>query len=139
MNEKTDSNIEAIAKLIEFTQKGRIEWRPEHPDVVKELSPDDIISYVFTAEFNGRTLRIYRRRYKAQFNSGLGFAFRNGALTENKTEARWVSVVILELLSEHGLPTWQFPREQILDDLLNTIRYKASGASDLIQDLLRES
>ena len=139
MSERKDSNIEAIAKLIELTQKGRLQWNSEHPDAVKGLSPEDIVSNVFTADYSGRVLRIYQRRYKTRFSAGLTVGLIQSALLENQTETRWVSEVILELLSEYGHSTWQFPKERILNDLLSAIRYKASGASDLIEDLLREN
>jgi hypothetical protein len=33
---------------------------------------------------------------------------------------------------------WKFPKERILHDLLEAVKYKTSGANDVIQSLLNE-
>lgn len=136
MTDKTDSNIEAIGKLVQLTQKRRLTWTPEDADNVTKKSPDDIITSVFSAEYKDRKLRIYERRYKMYFRSAGIFS---NLIEESSREARWTSEVVLELVNEYNNESlWEFPRERILRDLLKTIRYKSSGAEDLIESLLHE-
>lgn len=135
MSETGDQNIDAIGKLIQLTQKEHVEWNSVDPDVVQSQIPEDIVSSVFICDYKGKLLRIYYRRYKGY--PGLAYSIFHGNEKSSK-EKKWFSEVVLELIDDNGNSVWQFPKERIMNDLLDAVKYKASGASDVIQSLLNE-
>lgn len=136
MGEKTDRNIDAMGKLLLLTQKGAIEWKSVSPSSVKGAGLEDIVTSSFVCKYQDKFLRIYRRKYKGP--SSLSFLGGIWGNTEKQSELRWYSEVVLELIDENGSSLWQFPKGEILRDLLEAIKYKASGAHDLINSLLNE-
>lgn len=138
MTENADNHIEAMGKLLSLTQKGKIEWRSVDPVAIKNKSDEDLIAYVFVSKYKENHLRIYQRKYKSTPRAfGLSVAAAL-ALDVKSSEPSWRSEVVLELINNAGMPLWQFPREPILSDLLEAIRYKVSGAHDVITSLLQE-
>lgn len=135
MGDSVDKNIEALGKLILLTQKGKIEWNPANPSSVRAMNPDDVIQYVFLCEYKNKFLRIYQRKYKAPQNT---FGVSVLSSWNDRSEMAWHSEVILELTTRNGESVWQFPKGKILNDLLESVRYKTSGAHDVINNLLEE-
>lgn len=142
MTEAIDKNIEAIGKLILLTQKSKLVWDSRDPSVVPGQSSENIASSVFVCEYNFKKLRIYQRKYKDVSRglgilglAGLGSAYANDS---KQPEMRWYSEIVLELVDEFGNSIWQFPKEKILRDLLEAVKYRTSGASDVIESLLNE-
>lgn len=136
MSDAGDQNIEAIGKLIQLTQKGKVEWNSVDPDVVQSHPPEDMVNSVFICNYKDKLLRIYHRKYKSYPGLGLSFFSIN---EKSPKEKKWFSEVVLELIDDSGNSVWQFPKERILHDLLDAVKYKASGASDVIQSLLDEN
>lgn len=137
MSENIDKNLEAMSKLLLLTQKGKIEWRSVDPKTVQGVGPEDIISSSFVCTYQDKLLRVYRRKYKAAPRPASFAALFGNDL--KRPEMRWYNEPVLELISQEGHSVWQFPKETILNDLLEAIRYKASGADDLINSLLGEN
>ena len=136
MEEKKDKNIEAIAKIISLTRDDKLSWTSVNPNEVLNRSPEDILSSVFVTHYKDKVLRIYQRRYKGPSISAKIGALFSAAISSS--DMRWYSEVVLELINDDGHSLWSFPIEDILKDLLEVIKYKASGASDLISSLLSE-
>jgi len=132
---KSDRNVEAIARILSLTREGVIEWAPEDAGNIGNKYPDNIIDTVFTAQFKDKILRTFRRRYKAEkpdpFASLFATQLKNPKLV-------WHSQSVLEIVDEDRLSLWQFPTESMINDLHTAIKYKVSGADDLITSLLDE-
>lgn len=137
MSEVVDKNIEAIGKLIFLTQKGKVQWSSEEPSVVRGLASDDVISSVFGCRYNETQLRIYLRRYKGDVPRTLGL-LPSWAVEVKHSEMRWYSEIVLEVVDDYGNSIWQFPKENILRDLLEAVKYKTSDAHGVIESLLKE-
>ncbi|MDM8554134.1 hypothetical protein QUF75_05335 [Desulfococcaceae bacterium HSG7] len=141
MEEKRDKNIEAIAKIIELTRANSLKWHSVNNLDVQKKS-NDIISYVFSTSYKKKILRIFKRQYQGRYqdiNTLAIFArIASPISASKKSELRWYEEVILELVDGKGTSLWAFPKEDILNDLLKTIKYKVSGADDLINSLLEE-
>ena len=137
MDGKKDKNIEAIAKIISLTRDGKLEWRSIDPSEVSNQNVEEKISSVFVTQYKDKILRVYSRKYKGP---SMDVTFSNLFLsTEAKSkEMRWYGEVVLELINNSGISIWTFPKEDILKDLLTVIKYKVSGADDLINSLLME-
>ncbi|MCI5137369.1 MAG: hypothetical protein D3922_02890 [Candidatus Electrothrix sp. AR1] len=138
MSEKQDINIEAMAKLISLTRDGKLEWSSVSPGMVKGQQDDDIINSVFTTQYKDKFLRLYHRKYQNIPYSTAAVSGFFGAAVAASIKKKWYNEVVLELISEQGDSLWVFPKENILQDLLKAIKYKASGANDLIKSLLQE-
>jgi hypothetical protein len=105
------------------------------PSVIQVQDPGDIVSSIFICTYNNSFLRIYHRKYKS-FPRALGGFF--GTSKPSKEEKSWYSEVILALTDDVNNSVWKFPKERILHDLLEAVKYKTSGANDVIQSLLNE-
>lgn len=134
--QKRDKNIEAIAKIIELTRNNKIVWKSVNSEKVPSSS-EEIISYVFTSKYNEKILRIYDRSYLKTVYQDLTFSdiLKNN---ERKSERKRLSEVVLEITNISGESLWKFPPNPILKDLLKSIKFKVSGADDLINSLLNE-
>lgn len=140
MSDKKDQNIEAIAKLLVFTQQGVIKWDFLDPGLIQKNMADGLISSAYKCSYNEKFLRIYLKKYKATnaidfFNS----SYLQNLGVKDSVEPGWVSEVVLELTDQNGNSMWQFPNEKMLRDLLEAIKYKSSGAQDLIQSLISDN
>ena len=136
MSDKQDKNIEAMAKLISLTRDGKLVWESVGPDTVFPRKEGDNIDSVFTAEYNGKNLRIYHRDYQRYL--GLQTTLVRAMSGADADGMMSVSEVVLELTDNEGRSLWAFPSEGILGDFLRVIQYKVSGAGDLINELLDE-
>jgi len=134
MSDGKSKTLEATARLLFLTQNGDIDWYLGEPeDVQNKKTNGEILRSVFRTEYRDKTLQIYERRYQQLFRGGL-----SGLLVDSSSEPqmRWRTDVCLELIDVEGAMLWEFPNEEILPDLLEAIRYKVSGAGDLIDSLL---
>lgn len=136
MDDKKDKNIEAIAKIISLTRDDKLAWQSVDPSEVSNQNTEDIIGSVFVTQYKDKILRVYLRKYKGP--SGGAFSLLFSPQESKSREMRWYSEVVLELINNTGLSLWIFPKEDILKDLLTVIKYKVSGADDLINSLLSE-
>lgn len=135
MEENKDKNIEAIAKLISLTRDDKLRWTSVVSTAILATG-DDVIDSVFTARYKDKDLRVYRRKYKGpSLVPNIAVIFSGSG---KSAELRWYTEVVLELIDPLGSSLWIFPKEEILKDLLKTIKYKVSGAQDLINSLLSE-
>lgn len=135
MNEKSDKQIDAIAKIISLTRKNDIEWQPISDDQLPKTHNDDIIDSAYLTIYKGKPLRVYRRRYKL---SPASTSINVAIVRALHSKDGWMSEIILDITNNEGQSLWEFPKEQILSDLLKVIKYKTSGAEDVINSLLEE-
>ncbi len=122
MKVKRDKIIEAIAKIIELTRANILRWNAVNSSAVKEKNSNDIISSVFSTPYKEKILRIFKRKYLSHYQGSID----------------WFEEVVLEIVDDNGNSLWTFPKEAIINDLLQTIQFKISGADDLMNSLLNE-
>lgn len=136
MTEKQDKQLEAIGKIISLTRNDSIKWTATNAGSVPRKTNDDIIESVYLTEYKGKILRIYLRRFRGvKVMKTLGMLM--GAPTSPE-DLRWYSEIILDIANESNESLWEFPKEEVLNDLLKLIKFKTSGAEDLINNLLNE-
>ena len=135
MSEQKEKWIEAVGKLLKLTQEDRIVWISLHPEAVRSKNPDDVIEDVFSTEYKGKVLRIYSRRFRTLVTNPFDGIF--GAKTA-KPEIVVRKEVLLEILDPQGNPVWTFPKENILVDLLTSIKFQVSGVKKFLNDILDE-
>lgn len=123
--------VEAIAKLIELTQSGKLSWKAYPPNEALKVYPDDRLSTIFETEYQGKKLRLYRRTFKIRDVSPMLEAIIG-------KQKDWQSIVILEFLAKNGAVLWRFPAMPILDDLLSAVQYQVAGVDEFVDTLLNE-
>lgn len=129
MTEAKDQTLEAIAKLISLTRDDKIRWSPISPGKLLDKYPGSKFDIVFSATYNDRVLRIYRHSYEKMISLAEAVVFQ-------KLGPMWCSEITMDISDNHGNSIWEFPRENIINDLYNTIKYKVSGANTFITELL---
>lgn len=124
----------AISKLIELTQKNKIEWVATDAPKYGIGLMQDRATAAFETEHKGKHLRIYRKlppSLRHRYGTTEELERANPFLTQ-EGEGK----VNLEIIDDRGNVIWRFSNEEMLEDLLSAVQYKASGAQDFIDDLL---
>lgn len=137
MSEK-DKWVDAVTKLIQLTQEGKLRWEAKPPSDPLKVKPDDKIEAVFVARHKGKALRLYRRLHKEVYRSTpLETILPNVYGRRSPGEEYWTSTIVLEFFDPvEGISLWSFPRVNVLDDLVSTVRYQVAGVKDFLNDLL---
>lgn len=118
-----DRITNVLAKLLQQTQDGTLAWEAGKPPRDLTTGTDDLIDTVFIAEKNDRVLRLFP--YKSKFY-----------MDEN--EYRWDDGVTLEMSDERGLSWWHFPKNPIIWDLLEAVKFNTIDVDGFINGLISE-
>jgi hypothetical protein len=123
--------LNAISKLVELTQDGKLEWKFSAPSEGLERSfPNDRIAGVFTTKYKGRNLRLYERHFQLSSYQYLDDRIIGG---------EWGSEITLEMYDVFSdAPLWAFPYADILRDLLSAVQYQVAGVKDFVNEILEE-
>lgn len=124
MNE-IDKNRLVITKLIQETQRGSILWDSYVDDEIKLSDEGEVIGKIYSTEYKSRNFRMFKYKYKE---------YSGGMFTPAKES--WHSDVKLEILDNFNYPEWEFPSDNSLNDLYETVRYKDADVKSLIDDIL---
>ena len=118
MADESNKWIDAVAKLIQLTQEGTLQWSIDRNASGLSKTPDDKIDFVYSAVYHNRKMRVFKRVFKdvrrAQRTLEDMFSIKGvlGADLENF----WNSEVVLELLTDEGWAVGSFPKVDILAD-----------------------
>ena len=112
MTKKSDQFVEAVSKLLELTQEGKLLWE-------SDLSPG---RRGLVAFHKGQRLRLQKL-------SGGSRRYYNEPPSAD---------VALEFVDDIGNPIFAFPEVEGLEDLYDAASYQASGVKDFLRDLLDE-
>ena len=129
----SDRELEAVLKLVELTQAGKLKWKSAHPWGDLQDTDDLQISRVFLADFGYKRLRLYvekRRKDKPDAFEALS------TFIGKHTYPYWSEMPKLEITNGDGASLWVFPHKPAISDLLKAVQRQASGANDLIDHLL---
>jgi hypothetical protein len=136
--ESKNQLVEAIAKLIELTQSGRLKW--ERADTAGLTSDAETrkTEQIFSTVYRDQKLRIYRlstlQERPAQFSAFVATSLIN----KPSIERYWAQRVVLQFLDADGKATWSFPKNDALDDLLTAVQYQTAGVNKFLDALLAE-
>ena len=137
-----NKNIEAIGKILALTRDGTIVWEVAKKNQIDQTE-EDVITTPFKTTYLEKNLRIYKKKYKKKIRKpSASFFYAISAFEgddEKNYDYRTFYKTILEITDNFGNALWTFPDEDILDDLLKAVKYKASGAQDFIDQLLEDS
>lgn len=129
MDGQTELWLKATTELLKLTNEDKLRWTALRPsddraeDVVGE-SP-----IVFTASFEGKTLRLrcVSREVRPDPVASLFFSREPIVVTD----------YLLEICGPDDVAVWPVPSSLVVSDLYNAVAYKASGASALLDEILK--
>ncbi len=111
-----------IIKLIQETQKGKMNWAAHSIKNIMLPTEGDVIDNVYVAKYLDKKMRIFRYSYKSY--------------SEDFDTFYITSSVKLQLLGLNDIPDWEFPYDNTLDDLYDTVRFKVAGVKNFIDEVL---
>jgi len=122
--------IEAVVKLIELTQDGKLVWQAQEPPFSFSKRPDSRVEVVFVCKHADRNLRLYEKLVQEEVED----------FDENEmrpvTRIEWQKRVVLEFIDDNGNALWAFPSLNVINDLAATVQYHAAGVRDFLAELL---
>jgi hypothetical protein len=130
MSTEKNKWVDAVAKLIKLTQEGQLNWIIADPPASFSKRPNSRVEVVFVAKHGDKSLRLYEKRFQAEFVDFDEFEMRPVQKTE------WRKTVVLEFIDEIGNSLWAFPSVEALNDLVSTVQYQVAGVKDFIAELL---
>jgi len=131
--------IDAVGKLLEFTQEGSLSWESVKPPAYLNSEPaNSRVDVVYEAHYKDRTLRLYEARYKVEKPHPY-LTTSATSFFDQREYPYWTGTTVLELLDDNELSPWVFPKTQVLDDLLDAVRYQVSGVKDFLNEILAEA
>lgn len=122
---------QAISKLVEFTQDGKLEWGIVNP---KEYLPDDETTGVMLlVKYKDKHLILYQGSYTRI--SGNVFAVISGQGNEVEDFRPELSVYDVN----EKVIVYTFPYSQLVEDLYKAATFSAAKIDELISSILSES
>ncbi len=125
-----------INKLIELTQKNKLIWSYVKDDSIKE-KPGDIINDYYTCAYKENDIRIISYN-TLDFPSQPKPGVLSNLIDNFSGNKEWITRIKIEI-GNNNEGWWEIPYTSNIGDLLDTIKFKASGAQTVINDLLSET
>jgi hypothetical protein len=113
----------AIAILLEQTQEGLLKWKVSGPAEDLSQGTDIDVDLMYVTEKEGRTLRLYPYRCRSYTDEDVW---------------HWEDRVALELSDPEKMSWWEFPKDRVIWDLLEAVKFKTVGVDTFIDKLLKE-
>lgn len=120
MADARDQMVDAVAKLTELTQNGRLKWAVE-----EGFEAPGAASPAYTAEYKRHSLRMQKRRVKE-----VGSFFGDSVVRDQ---------YILEFVGTDGGSLWAFPETEATEDLFAAIQYQFAGVKGFLKDLFDDT
>jgi len=119
---------QAISKLVEFTQDGKLEWEIVSP---KEYLPNgDISGAMLIVKYGEKHLLLCRKAYMRL--SGGVFATLAGSGNEVKDYRPELSVYDIKA----RVTVYTFPQSELINDLYKAATFNAAKVDELINNIL---
>ena len=120
----------AIAKLIEYTQDGNLEWKIVNPN--SYLPKIDIKDAMLFVRYDDKPLLLFRQGYKHKSVQ----SFISSQFASEKEEIIYRAVLcVFDTSSKTAV--YYFPYSTLVEDLYKAAVYNAAKVDDLIDSLLK--
>lgn len=137
-----DKFDQAVLKIFQMTHKGELEWMSARAPVSLTAGTDGIFPIYFETEYQGRKLVLFRERsYRGLFDRETSAVQRAAKVMGlvGDAEERWVIKDVLALADQDGNVLYEFPPSRQVRDLMETVKYKASGVQDFLDEILNNN
>lgn len=116
--------IKVIIKLNKETASGKVAWTPVASGYAVLAHDGEVIGKVYRTPIRNKYFQLFRYRYK---DYSMDF-----------DSLYWSSQVQLEITDIAGTQEWEFPHDNALNDLYETVRLKSGNVDDLLSSFLNE-
>ncbi|WP_047547414.1 hypothetical protein [Psychroserpens sp. Hel_I_66] len=112
-----------VLKLNDLTKADEIKWKLWTIPIDSLSGMERLIGNPYVTVVSDKKFRIYK------------YEFRHYTDEDNWD---WVPRCRLEFIDENGKGGWQFPDDERIVDLMETVLFKVSGASDFFDNFLAD-
>lgn len=134
---KRDRFAEAVSRILQETQEGRLQWHPANPNHIDlDVTPDERVHEVFLTQFQDHTLRLYKKSYEV-VPSAMDI-FYSTTLMPSRKDRHWTSKVVLEVVGANGVSSQPFAGIGALDDLLYAVKHRLAGTQQFLDAVAPE-
>lgn len=112
-----------ILKLNRDTKEDKIEWKVTHNRPSSLAGMEVLKDNIYVAKVSTKRIRLYKYEYK--------YFYEEDAFV-------WSESYRLEFVDALGNSEWEFPNDNAIDDLYDSVRYKTSNVEDFFKDYLAE-
>lgn len=115
-----------VAKLLELTQKGLIQW--EMTGDVSFLPQNERATHSYVATFMDKRMRLYKYQHQVERPiHSLRDVFADGRRID------WVDAVKLEFIDVYGHSLYEIPPITGLWDLWNAVQYRTANIDEFVE------
>ncbi|HEX8846784.1 MAG TPA: hypothetical protein VF791_19230 [Pyrinomonadaceae bacterium] len=136
MSTEKNKWIDALGKLLTLTQEGQLIWATAEPPGSFNSLPHQRVDVVYQTRYKDRTLRLFELYHKVEKPKGLTVFMDQ---YDNTQYPYWTKITVLQLLDENGLAAWTFPETEVLNHLLEAVKYQVTGVKDFLDEILAEA
>jgi len=120
--------VRAVASLIRLTEEGKMRWKSGRPP---QSLRDRQVDVVFTAEYEGKRLRLHRETTKVEEPDALSIFW-----TPKRVYPYWIEEVVLELGDKAEEGWYTIPETEAARELLESVKYQVYGVDDFLSKVL---
>jgi hypothetical protein len=119
---------QAISKLIESTQDGKLEWKIVHPN--EYLPKDDTNGAMLTVNYGDKHLLLFKNAYMRSTGGVLA------AFTGPSSEVKDYRPNLCVYDTSSKVVVYTFPHSELVNDLYKAATFNASKIEELINNIL---
>lgn len=112
-----------IVKLTRQTKEGKLKWSFDDDEPSSLGGTEELVDYVYYTEVSDINFRLYKYQYRNYTDIDEYFMSQTYRL---------------EMVDNAGKSLWEFPRDEDISDLYESVRFKTSGAADFFTTFLNE-
>lgn len=112
-----------IVKLNRDTKEDKIKWEVTHTIPSSLAGTEKLIDNIYVAKVSTKKVRLYKYEYKHFYEEEIFF---------------WLEAFRLEFIDLYEKTEWEFPRDNAVEDLYDSVRYKTSNVEDFFKDYLAD-
>ena len=112
-----------IVKLNRDTKEDKIKWEVTHNIPSSLAGTEKLIDNIYVAKVSTKKVRLYKYEYKHFYEEETFF---------------WLEAFRLEFIDFYEKAEWEFPKDNAVEDLYDSVRYKTSNVEDFFKDYLAD-
>ena len=122
--------VRAVASLIKLTEEGKLKWKSASAPRNLQREPAQQVDVVFTAEYEGKRLRLYVEAKKVEDSNLLTIT------GVRRSYPYWTREVVLELGDKTERGWYTIPETVATEELLESVKYQVLGVDDFLNKVL---
>lgn len=119
-----DQYIKVIIKLNRDTASEKVKWYTINNHSISLPHDGEIVGKVYRTPLKTKSFQIFRYKYQSY--------------SPDYDSLYYTSSVKLEIVDERGNQEWEFPNDNTLNDLYETVRFKSNDVDSILSSFLKE-